>query len=96
MEHHNFNFEYGDILSHIGAAWYASYAYHRHCDPVHNNYTIVSTWKTRASTYKRHLELEKYFIERISEMSSKKLDTNNIGLSGEEVLRMATKVLKQL
>lgn len=96
MAHHNFNFEHGDILSHLGAAWYASYAYYRHCDPRHDNYTRVGTWKTRASTYKRYLELERYFIEKIAEMSLERLATNTIGLSGEEALRMAGEVLKKL
>lgn len=96
MAHHNFNFEHGDILSHLGAAWYASYAYYRHCDPGHDNYTRVSTWRTRASTYKRHLEHEKYFVEKIAEMSPERLDTNTIGLSGVEVLRLGREVLEKL
>jgi len=96
MEHHNFNFEHGDTLSHIGATWYASYAYYRHCNPAHNNFTRVGTWRTRASTYKGNLELEKYFIEKISEMSPERLAKNTIDLSGEEVLGMARAVLKRL
>ena len=94
--HHNFNFEHVDILSHLGAASYASYAYYLHCDPRHDNYTRASTWKTRALTYKRHLELEKYFVEKIAEMSPDRLDTNTIGLSGAEVLRLVREVLEKL
>ncbi len=96
MAHHNFNFEHGDILSHLGASWYASYAYYRHCKPDHSNFTQVGTWKKRESTYKRHLELEKYFIEKITEMSPERLDTNTIGLSGVDIIQMAREVLKKI
>ncbi|HWQ51760.1 MAG TPA: hypothetical protein VN369_08155 [Terriglobales bacterium] len=96
MAHHNFNFEHGDILSHLGATWYASYAYHRHCDTTHNNYTLVDTWRNRKSTYERHLELEKYFTEKIAEMNPQRLATNAIELTGLEVLRMARAVLAKM
>ena len=96
MANHDFGFEHGEILGRIGATWYASYAYHRHCDPSHNNFTFVGTWKSRASNYKGHLELEKYLMEKISEMTPQRLATNTIGLSGEEVLRMAREVLVRL
>jgi hypothetical protein len=95
QQHHPFGFEHGEILSHIGAAWYASYAYYMHVDNEHRNYTNVSTgW--RIPGYQKNLELEKYFIKRITQMSPAKLNTNKIGLSGEEVVRMARAVLAKL
>jgi hypothetical protein len=36
------------------------------------------------------VQVEKYFMERISKMPPKKLDINSAGLSGEEVLRIFT------
>ena len=92
MAHHAFGFEHGELLSHIGASWYASYAYYRHVDKGHDNYTNGSTAR-RIPACLDNLELEKYFIERITEMSAKNLSTNKIGLSGEDVLRMAREVL---
>ncbi|MET0016469.1 hypothetical protein [Oscillibacter sp.] len=96
MSNHDFNFEHGEILGRIGASWYVSYAYNKYYDPSHDNFKRVGSWKSRASNYNSSLELEKYFMEQIVAMSSEKLSTNRIGLSGNEVLQMARVVLARL
>ena len=96
MAQHSFSFEYGDILSKIGATWYTSYSYCKHCDPCHESFKKVKTWQSRASQYKSNIKLEKYFIMQIATMSAEKLSTNTLGLNGIEVLRMAREVLTVL
>ncbi len=65
MANHDFSFENGDILARIGASWYTSYAYNKYCDPSHDNFMRVDTWRIRASKYNRYLELERYFWSRL-------------------------------
>ena len=96
MSQHSFSFEHGDILSKIGATWYTSYAYYKHCNPYHENFKKVITWRSRASQYKGNIKLEKYFISQITAMSAAKLSTNTLGLTGIEVLRMAKEILDVL
>ncbi len=96
MTQHSFSFEYGDILSKIGATWYTSYAYYKHCDQCHESFKKVMTWQSRASQYKNNIKLEKYFIMQIAAMSAEKLSTNTLGINGTEVLRMAREVLSVL
>lgn len=96
MANHDFNFENEKIFGRIGASWYSSFAYNKYCDSSHDNFKRVGTWRSRASNYKGYLELEKYFMEQIAAMSPERLSTNKIGLSGEEVIRMAKAVLARM
>ena len=94
---HDFNFEGGEILSKIGAAWFVSYAYYNYVDNKH------SAWKnskfsdlsvqSRTSNYNKS---ERYHIKWLSEvLNMQQLDKhgNYCGLQSTQIQKMAAEIL---
>ena len=96
MREHNFNFNGGEFLTKIGASWLISYLYYLKIDKKHLNWENTSTFKDRAVKCKKYAQFHKEWVVEIIKMSPKKLSTNRIGLSGEEVIEMAKKLLPLL
>lgn len=93
---HVFNFEGGDYLTTMGAVWFVSYSWYIFMDRGHQNWKLVSTYQNRISVYNRTKEYHRYWIGKILDMDIARLETNKIGLSGREVIEMATKLSDKL
>ncbi|MBR6043758.1 MAG: hypothetical protein IKP37_14140 [Paludibacteraceae bacterium] len=90
-KNHRFNFDGGELLCHISATWFVSYAYYEHCDRTHKNW---EKFKSRVGDYNKWKEFHRGWLEHVVNMNPHKLGTNKIGLTGEEVIEMAKKVLE--
>lgn len=98
-----FAFEGGKDLTTMGASWFISYLYHKEIDSKHCNWEKVKTTNDRIRVFTRtqkcpipkNVSMHLHYIQEISRMSPKRLSTNSIGLSGEQVIAMAKELLKQ-
>ena len=79
----------------IGAAWFVSYEYYLHIDDTHDNFEKVgeTTFVNRINLSKTTNRYHRLWLERIANMNPARLNSNSIGLSGEEVVRMAKELL---
>lgn len=94
MVSHSFNFEGGDQLARMGAAWFVSFAYHDYVDEGHDNWMGVSTVNLRQSVYNSTRFFHEDWLEEVVyNMSEEKLSKNSIGLHGAEIVCMAKDVL---
>lgn len=93
MAAHNFNFEGGDILTKMGATWFVSYAYYERIDRTHKNWDKVATTQPRISKYNKSRSYHKAWLAEILTMNPANLNKNTIGLSAEEIMTMARKLL---
>ena len=94
MARHTFLFDGGEFLTTMGAVWFVSYSYFKKVDSTHGNWKNVSTFSNRISVYNRTSQYHKFWLVQIFQMSNINLEKNTIGLSGEEVKRMAKELLK--
>lgn len=94
-EDHAFHFDGGEILCNMSASWFVSYAYYKFVNKNHLAWRKVSSYLSRINVYCQSIEYHAYWLERITEMSDRKLSTNKIGLSGMEVKRMAREILSK-
>jgi hypothetical protein len=85
---HNFNFDGGERLSKIGATWFVSYLFYNKRDKTHFNWNKVGH-KSRISVFNRTGVYHSYWLQEILNMNDKKLDTNEIELTAEQVKQMA-------
>ena len=88
------NNELNEIINKIGASYLISYLYGKYINKNHDNYKRRETDKTALIESNR-----KYFydiVQAVLQMDESKLDSNKIGLSGEEVKRMAEELLEKL
>ena len=79
----------------MGATWFVSYCYYRNINPMHRNWDLVSTAASRSSVYNGSTSEHKQWLIQIMSMNSNSLDTNTIGLSGNEVKLMAKEILNK-
>ena len=86
---HSFAFEGGEDLTTMGATWFVSYCYYDKIDPTHKNWKKVETHNSRQSVYRRTAHYHRFWLERVLEMDSERLSANTIGLTGDEVIKMA-------
>ena len=93
MKLHNFNFDGGEALNKIGAAWFVSYAYNEKRDSTHTNWTRVKTTKSRISNYERSREYHKFWLNKVLLMNDEKLNKNTLLLNASAVKYMAKKLL---
>lgn len=93
---HVFNFDGGDYLTTMGAVWFVSYSWYIFMDRGHQNWKLVSTYQNRMSVYNRTIVYHRYWMEKIVGMDIARLETNKLGLSGLEVIEMATKLIDKL
>ena len=96
MARHSFNFDGGEELTTMGAAWFVSYCWYKMMDEKHTNWQLVTTCSSRISVFNRTQRLHKFWLEQIAQMNEKKLDKNTISLSGRDVIDMAVGLLKAL
>ena len=93
---HTFNFDGGDYLTTMGAAWFTSFCYFNHIDSEHKNWKKVSTWSNRKSIYNSTEEYHIYWLQKVLEMVDSNLNKNKIGLNGYQVKKMAAELLNKL
>ena len=86
---HSFDFEGGEDLTTMGATWFVSYCYYDKIDRTHKNWERVETHNSRQSVYRRTAHYHRFWLERVLEMDSERLSANTIGLTGDEVIKMA-------
>ena len=91
-----FEFDGGELLTSIGAAWFVSDCYYNHIDATHLNWDKVKTKRNRISNYNRSIEYHKGWLLEIPNMSEEKLGHNTFGLTGAQVKEMARELLKVL
>lgn len=96
MARHTFSFDESGKLTSMGATWFVSYLYHNEIDESHVHWRTVSTWKNRASVFDSTGKYHKFWLEQVLNMSDDKLGTNDIGLSGNNVKRMAQELLARM
>jgi|GEM_PF-1187451 len=93
---HSFAFEGGEYLTTMGATWFVSYCYYDKIDRTHRNWERVETHNSRQSVYRRTAHYHRFWLERVLEMDSERLSANTIGLTGDEVIKMAQALLKTI
>ncbi len=92
MKVHNYNFDGGEALRKIGAAWFVSYAYYEKRDRTHTNWMRVKTTKTRSSNYERSREYHKFWLNKVLLMNDEKLNRNTLGLNASDIKDLAKKL----
>lgn len=93
MPSHNFTFEGGYDLRRICVSWFVSYAYYEHIDNEHKNWQVLKTSKNRISKYNVSRQYHKLWLEKVKDMNPTALNRNTIGLTAEQVKKMANEVL---
>ncbi|MDR3021937.1 MAG: hypothetical protein LBU60_04630, partial [Clostridiales bacterium] len=87
-----FNFEGGDKLSKLGAAWFVSYSYHKNISPEHLNWDQLQTSKSKVTLFKLTSNLHKTWLQNLLNVDESGL-TNKIGLKPSQVKVMIKKLL---
>ena len=90
---HNFNFDGGDILSKMGASWFVSFKYYLEVDHQHNNWCNCNSLASRKSCFESSYEYHNYWLKQILNMSEIRLSKNKLGLSGNDIIKMAAIIL---
>ena len=80
-----------ETINKIGASYLISYLYGQYIDKNHDNYKRRETDKT--ALIERYKDNYHKMVEAVLEMDENKLESNEIGLSGVEVKKMAKKLL---
>lgn len=91
-----FSFEGGIELNRMGAVWFVSYCYYEIVDSNHLNWKKVDTYPSRRSRYNRTRKYHKGWLLEVLRMNEDKLNTNTLGLTGLDVIEMASKILRVL
>ena len=92
---HCYEFEGADELVSIGASWFISYTYYLEVDETHKNWMLYSTRKARQATYRHSKEYHDVWLGEILDMSVAKLSQNELGLNGEQIKKMARKIIEK-
>lgn len=92
---HGFNFNGGSILSRMGASWFVSYTYYLLIDITHKNWLLCDTVKMRLSFYSSSYKYHNLWLNEVLQMNPKKLRSNLLYLQGEQVIKMAKKILEK-
>ncbi|MBO4308939.1 MAG: hypothetical protein J5885_03825 [Clostridia bacterium] len=97
MANHNFSFAGGELLSKMGASWFVSYSYHEKIDPTELNWQNVSpkSIQSRRSVFKRSTSYHHFWLNQVLKMEDTNIEKpqNKVGLSANEVKKMAKKLL---
>ena len=81
----------------MGASWFISYAYYNLYDKSHRNWEKAKTMQPRLSSYNNGAQqYMKTWISMVLDMNCNKLKKNEIGLTSEDVKRMAQKLLIEM
>lgn len=91
---HDFNFNGGDILRHIAAGWFVSYAYHEYVNKNHLNWSRAQSSAVRKTKYFMSRDYHKEWLNEVLHMNNSKLNTNKLDLTANQIKEMAAEVLK--
>lgn len=84
-------------LIRMGASWFVSYAYYKKIDPSHRNWEKNDTNDTiRIPAYNRTVLNHKIFLLEILKKSDDMLSRNSLGLNGNDIKKMARKILEKM
>ncbi len=83
-------------MSHIGATWFVSYAYFKTVDKNHLAWKNVKTYPTRISSFNRTSEYHIFWLKEVLKMNKFLLNTNKLGILGEETKIMAQRILNKI
>jgi len=95
MANHNFNFDGGEYLAKIGAAWFVSYIFYEIEDKTHLNWKNVLTTKYRISIFNKTRKYHNYWLQQVLNMNDEKIKYNTIKLEPVEIKTMAKILLKE-
>jgi hypothetical protein len=93
MARHTFNFDGGEYLTTMGAAWFVSYSFYNLQDQTHLNWERVSTCPSRISTFNRTNQYHKFWLQQVLNMKDDNLNKNTIGLNATQIKQMARLLL---
>ncbi|MCL1993513.1 MAG: hypothetical protein FWG66_11270 [Spirochaetes bacterium] len=96
MARSSFNFDGGEYVTTMGAAWFVSYSYYSHADKLHRNWERVTTHQGMRSVFNRTKKYHQDWLRRILEMNERNLSKNTIGLEPAKVKNMAKELLEKL
>ncbi|MCL1945248.1 MAG: hypothetical protein FWF56_05555 [Firmicutes bacterium] len=89
-----FNFEGGEKLTKMGAAWFVSYAYYEKIDTKHLNWDVLQSSKSKVTIYKRTTDLHNFWLQQLKSISASKL-SNKIGLIPTQINKMIEEILNE-
>ena len=90
MKHKDPNSEADEMLETMGAAWFIAYTYYK------KKLKELSKWeKAKVDVFNKSKTHHKEYIREVAEMREKKLDKEELPLSGAEILRMAEELQTQ-
>lgn len=97
---HEFNFEGGELLTPIGAAWFVSFAYHEYVDKNHVNwknpkYSPLSV-QSRTNNYNRSKQYHMGWLYEVLKMQQLDRQKNFCGLHSTKIKEMAAEVLLKM
>ena len=84
-------------LDRMGKSWFVSYLYFLKIDRHHLNWKNVQSLKSLRSRISRFKQTEmwhKMYLNKIIKSNPNSLGTNNLGLSGEEIIVMSNELIK--
>lgn len=88
-KNHDFNFSGGDILTKIGASWFASYwNYSVKGNKTELRWKNYKTSNLRIAKFKKSYEYHSCWREQILKMDDSKLSNNKLGIKGAEVKKL--------
>ncbi len=90
MKHQVPNSEAEEMLNAMGAAWFIAYTYYK------RKLKELSKWeKAKVDVFNKSKAYHKEYIRAVAEMREKKLEKEELPLSGAEILRMAGELQRQ-
>ncbi len=95
MRRHNYLFDGADELVTMGSSWFIAYKYNPKATEELCRENGLKTLDNRISVYYRSEKHHITFINEICKMDVDKLSTNQLGISGEEIIRMARELRDQ-
>lgn len=77
----------------MGVSWYVSRLYGNFIDQNHDNWRMAGTQLARLNAYRNTYDHVRY-LKHIIEGNSNRYNANAIGLTGVQIVEMATELLK--
>lgn len=97
---HEFNFEGGELLTPIGAAWFVSFSYYEYIDPNHLNWKNSRFSKysvqSRISRYNSSKQYHMRWLNEVLNMQQLDKHKNFCGLHSSEIKKMAAEILLKI
>jgi hypothetical protein len=94
---HDFNFDGGEILTKIGAAWFVSYAYYNHIDNKHLSWRNPKfselSVNSRTSNYNNSKKYHIGWLHEVTKMRQLDKHKNKCGLQSTQIQIMAAEIL---